>query len=128
MTAITGLEANENLRVLDISNNQIAQLANLAHLSHLEELWASNNKLASFEEIEQELGGLEELVTVYFEGNPLMWEAAAGYRIKIKLALPRIQQIDASMFFPSPLLPSCSCLPAQFVMLTGDVFVAFVRA
>lgn len=42
---------------------------------------------------------MEELVTVYFEGNPLMWEAAAGYRIKIKLALPRIQQIDASKFF-----------------------------
>ncbi|CAZ81285.1 unnamed protein product [Tuber melanosporum] len=96
LTSIAGLDTNKNLRVLDISNNQIAQLANLAHLPHLEELWASNNKLASFEEIEQELGGLEELVTVYFEGNPLMREAAAGYRTKIKLALPRIKQIDAT--------------------------------
>jgi protein phosphatase 1 regulatory subunit 7 len=45
---------------------------------------------------------MEDLVTVYFEGNPLQREAAATYRNKVKLALPRVQQIDASEFLPTP--------------------------
>jgi len=96
LTSISGLEANTKLRVLDISNNEIDRLENLSHLTHLEELWASSNRLSSFEEVERELQGKEELQTVYFEGNPLQLRSPALYRNKVRLALPQVQQIDAS--------------------------------
>ncbi|EER29279.1 Leucine Rich Repeat family protein [Coccidioides posadasii C735 delta SOWgp] len=96
ITHISGLESLNNLHVLDISNNQISTLENISHLSHIEELWASNNKLASFDEVERELRNKEELKTVYFEGNPLQTRGPALYRNKVRLALPQIQQIDAT--------------------------------
>lgn len=96
LTEISGLEKNSNLRVLDISNNQVSNLTNLSHLQHLEELWASSNQLSSFEEVEKELADRKNLNTVYFEANPLQIKNAAVYRNKIRLALPQIQQIDAS--------------------------------
>jgi protein phosphatase 1 regulatory subunit 7 len=42
------------------------------------------------------LADKEELETVYFEGNPLQRQQPALYRNKIRLALPRVVQIDAS--------------------------------
>lgn len=96
LAEITGLEKNLNLRVLDISSNQITKLANLSSLQCLEELWASSNQLSSFEEVEKELADKKKLKTVYFEANPLQTNNAVVYRNKIRLALPQIQQIDAS--------------------------------
>ena len=84
------------MRVLDVSNNAIVHLANLEHLSNLEELWASSNQLASFDEVEKQLGDKEKLNTVYFEGNPLQTKNPVVYRNKVRLALPQVQQIDAS--------------------------------
>ena len=85
-----------SLRVLDISSNPIPSLEGLKPLKHLEELWASYCQISSFEEVERELGDKEELETVYFEGNPLQLRQPALYRNKVRLALPRIKQIDAS--------------------------------
>lgn len=96
ITSLSGLDSNPKLRVLDISNNQILKLENLSHLTHLEEFWASNNQLSSFQEVEKELADKEELETVYFEGNPLQTRGPALYRNKVRLALPQVQQIDAS--------------------------------
>lgn len=96
LTEISGLENNTNLRVLDISNNQITHLTNLENQKHLEELWASSNLVISFEEVERELADKKELNTVYFEMNPLQLKSPALYRNKIRLALPQIQQIDAT--------------------------------
>ena len=96
LTEISGLEKNTNLRILDISNNQIKHIRNLANQKHLEELWASSNLITSFEEVAKELGGKKKLNTVYFEMNPLQLKAPALYRNKIRLAIPQIQQIDAS--------------------------------
>jgi protein phosphatase 1 regulatory subunit 7 len=96
ITSISGLESNPKLRVLDISNNQISKLENLSHLTHLEEFWASSNQLSSFQEVEKELADKAELETVYFEGNPLQNRGPAVYRNKVRLALPQVQQIDAS--------------------------------
>jgi protein phosphatase 1 regulatory subunit 7 len=98
ITSISGLESNPKLRVLDISNNQISKLENLEHLTHLEEFWASSNQLSSFQEVEKELADKAELETVYFEGNPLQTQGPAVYRNKVRLALPQVQQIDASKF------------------------------
>lgn len=96
LTEISGLEENKKLRVLDVSNNEIAHLSGLKDTTpELEELWASNNKLESFEEVEKELGGKEKLETVYFEGNPLQRKQPVLYRGKVRMALPRVRQIDA---------------------------------
>ncbi|KAL8834343.1 MAG: hypothetical protein Q9170_003798 [Blastenia crenularia] len=96
LTELSGLDQNSKLRVLDISSNQISRLANLEHLDHLEELWASSNQLSSFEEVEKQLADKEELNTVYFEGNPLQTKNPTLYRNKVRLALPQINQIDAT--------------------------------
>lgn len=82
--------------MLDFSNNQVSHLEHLSSLKNLEELWGSNNQLASFEEVERELKDKEKLETVYFEGNPLQLNGPAVYRNKVRLALPNIKQIDAS--------------------------------
>lgn len=107
LTEISGLDSNAKLRVLDISNNQISHLTNLKHLEHLEELWASSNQISSFDEVEKELADGKELSTVYFEGNPLQTKNPVLYRNKVHLALPHIQQIDASMF-GTPFCIHCS--------------------
>ena len=52
--------------------------------------------------MEAELGGIEGLETVYFEGNPLQLSGPALYRNKVRLALPQIKQIDASESKPNP--------------------------
>ncbi len=97
MTEISGLDHNLKLRTLEISNNQIKHLTNLNHLQNLEELWASSNLLLSFDEVDRELRDKEKLTTVYFEANPMQFENPALYRNKVRLALPQIQQVDASM-------------------------------
>ncbi|KAA6415340.1 MAG: phosphatase 1 regulatory subunit SDS22 [Lasallia pustulata] len=96
LTAISGLERNPQLRLLEISNNQIAHLTGLERLTHLEEVWASSNQLSSFEEVERQLADKKELSTVYFEGNPLQTKNPVLYRNKVRLALPQVQQIDAT--------------------------------
>ncbi|KAJ5157070.1 Leucine rich repeats (2 copies), partial [Penicillium canariense] len=98
VTDLSGLESNTTLRILDFSNNQVSHLEHLGTLKNLEELWASNNQLTSFAEVERELKDKEKLETVYFEGNPLQTNGPAVYRNKVRLALPHIKQIDASMF------------------------------
>ena len=99
LTRISGLEHNTNLRVIDISSNPIAKLEGLEAQEKLEELWASNCKLDSFEDVESKLRGKKELKTVYFEGNPLQLRQPVLYRNKVRLALPDIKQIDASKSF-----------------------------
>ncbi|ELR06551.1 hypothetical protein VC83_07491 [Pseudogymnoascus destructans] len=96
LSSLTGLEKNHKLRVLDISNNTVASLAGLGHLEQLEELWASYNKIDSFVDVEKELADKKQLTTVYFEGNPVQLRQPALYRNKVRLALPQIQQIDAT--------------------------------
>jgi len=100
LTEISNLDNNVGLRVLDISNNQIRNLTNLGRLKRLEQLWASSNLMQSFEEVERELADKKNLNTVYFEMNPLQLKTPALYRNKVRLALPQIQQIDASMPIP----------------------------
>lgn len=106
LTSLSGLESNTALRVLDISNNQISKLEGISHLTHLEELWASSNLLSNFDEVERELRDKKELQTVYFEGNPLQTKGPAVYRNKVRLALPQVKQIDASMLSLSIFLSS----------------------
>ncbi|EGZ77258.1 protein phosphatases PP1 regulatory subunit sds22 [Neurospora tetrasperma FGSC 2509] len=96
LESLEGLENNTKLRVLDISNNKIASLKGIGPLAELEELWASYNMVGDFAEVERELKEKKNLTTVYFEGNPLQLRAPALYRNKVRLALPQVQQIDAT--------------------------------
>lgn len=84
------------LRTLDIGNNEITAIENVSHLKDLEEFWASYNKIESLANLHEELGGLPNLETVYLEGNPCQRNDMAGYRRKVMLALPQVQQIDAT--------------------------------
>jgi protein phosphatase 1 regulatory subunit 7 len=68
----------------------------LESLPKLEELWAANNQLSSLDEIERQLSDKRELITVYFEGNPLQRRDEVHYRRKVKLVLPQVLQLDAS--------------------------------
>ncbi len=88
-----------NLRVLDAANNQLTSLAGVERLAALEEVWAGYNRLIDFADVEACLRDKASLNTVYLEGNPLQLRAPALYRNKVRLALPQVQQIDASKFF-----------------------------
>ncbi|KAJ2560043.1 formin-binding protein [Coemansia sp. RSA 1933] len=94
---IENLESNTRLTILDVTKNHIKKLSGIAHLQQLEDLWASGNDLASFENIETTCGPLKALRTIYLEFNPLQRDQPAHYRRKLKLALPQITQIDATM-------------------------------
>ncbi|KAJ1565533.1 hypothetical protein HK096_002248, partial [Nowakowskiella sp. JEL0078] len=93
----TAFSGTPKLRILDISSNKIELLSGLKGLQYLEELWASYNKLASYQNLESELASLSNLNTVYFEHNPVQTEHRTVYRNKIRLMLPRLIQIDATM-------------------------------
>lgn len=105
LESLEGIENNTKLRVLEISNNQITNLKALVPLVELEDVWASYNQISDFSDVEQALADKKALTTVYFEGNPLQLKSPALYRNKVKMALPQIQQIDASMCPPSPPCP-----------------------
>ncbi|KAL1391168.1 protein phosphatase-like protein PP1 regulatory subunit sds22 [Phyllosticta capitalensis] len=96
LTSTSGLQSNTNLRVIDITGNPIEHLSDLEALTNLEEFWASYCQLSDFAEVERELADKENLETVYFEGNPLQTRQPALYRNKVRLALPRVKQIDAT--------------------------------
>lgn len=96
--SLAPLASSKSLRIIDASSNPIKSLSGLQPHTYLEEVWASNCQLESFEEVEKVLGDKEELTTVYFEGNPLQKRQMVLYRNKVRLALPRIKQIDASMY------------------------------
>ncbi|QRW04079.1 protein phosphatase 1 regulatory subunit 7 [Ceratobasidium sp. AG-Ba] len=95
LTKIEGLEKNLKLR-RDVGGNTIKAVEGISHLKELEEFWASDNQIESMQELERELGGSTNLSTIYLERNPCQRADETGYRRKIMLALPQIQQIDAT--------------------------------
>ena len=54
----------------------------------------NHNQLEEWRDVDQ-LRGARNLQTVYFEGNPIAKDTQ--YRRKLKLALPTLTQIDATM-------------------------------
>ena len=108
---LKGLGKN-NLQTIEIANNKVLDLsgsfyfANLStvsinliltgleHMSKLEELWANNNEINSFQEVDK-LTSNTSLLTVYFEHNPIQKDPQ--YRRKLKLVLPSLTQIDATL-------------------------------
>lgn len=102
-----GLERLENLecccrklKVLDVGNNKLKRLEGLQQLKELEEFWGNNNQFESFQEIQEQMGKLKNLQTVYFEGCSQL-EKDSQYRLKLKLIIPSLKQIDATFIRPS---------------------------
>ncbi|KAI0649258.1 L domain-like protein [Trametes meyenii] len=94
---LEGLEKNLKLRTVDVGNNFIERLENVSHLVALEEFWINDNKITTLQDIEPQLKHIQTLETVYLERNPVQRTEGAHYRRKIILALPQIQQLDATL-------------------------------
>ncbi|EIW73489.1 hypothetical protein TREMEDRAFT_24836 [Tremella mesenterica DSM 1558] len=92
---IEGLEKNVKLTTLDIGNNMVEEIEGISHLVQLEEFWASNNQIQNLSALETQLSPLPNLTTVYLEGNPCQ-SNDVNYRRKVILALPQVQQVDAT--------------------------------
>ncbi|PVF92744.1 putative SDS22-protein phosphatase 1 regulatory subunit 7 [Serendipita vermifera] len=97
LVKIEGLDNNLKLKTLDVGNNEITLIENLSHLENLEEFWASYNKIDDLKQIDQQLGGLSHLETVYLEGNPAQANDRANYRRRLIINLPQLKQIDATL-------------------------------
>jgi len=93
ITQIENLNSLTSLEILDISNNQITRLENLSSLTSLTDLWMNHNLLTHYEELSA-LEPLTNLTTLYLEGNPMARNGQ--YRLKVLLALPILQQLDAT--------------------------------
>jgi len=89
-----------NLRILDLSTNQINHLENLFTLLNMEELWFNQNQLSTWEDLKQ-LQNSKKITCVYFEGNPI--EKDPQYRNKLIAYIPNLTQIDAIPYIPNSL-------------------------
>lgn len=119
LDSLAPLRTSSSLRIIDASSNPLTSLTGLEPHANLEEVWASNCQLESFEEVEKVLADKEQLTTVYFEGNPLQKRQVVLYRNKVRLALPRVRQIDAS---------KCSSVGNKTEILdAADFVLAYVR-
>ncbi len=94
LTAIEGLSAVPALTTLDLAGNRIEELTGMEALSGLADLWLNDNRVSDWEQVKR-LEHMSELGTLYLERNPL--QRSADYRRKLKLALPSLTQIDATM-------------------------------
>jgi protein phosphatase 1 regulatory subunit 7 len=112
---IFGRIDQSKLTTLDVGSNFIPEIENLSHLSHLTELWVrmalvkdselldnrsfngqvNHNKIKTLQALEPQLSSLP-LQTIYLEGNPCQQTEGVNYRRKIMLALPTLNQIDAT--------------------------------
>ncbi len=87
-----------NLRVLDVSSNQVADITGIEALSHLTDLWLNDNAIQSLADLAAAAGGLTggTLTTLYLAGNPAVDKAGghAAYRAAILKMFPNLQQLD----------------------------------
>ncbi len=94
LTVIEGLDSCSSLTTLDLAGNAIARLAGMEALTDLGDLWLNDNAVDDWNEL-RHLEHMKELGTVYLERNPI--QKSADYRRKLKLALPSLTQIDATL-------------------------------
>lgn len=72
----------------------MVDISGLERMTNLEEFWANNNQISSWAEVEKLMVNTN-LATVYLEHNPIQKDPQ--YRRKIKLVLPNLTQIDATL-------------------------------
>jgi protein phosphatase 1 regulatory subunit 7 len=95
ITEISGLESLVKLNTIDMIHNRLTTLEGLPveALPELEELWVSENQIATFEQVAC-LDKAKALKTVYLEHNPL--EKEFEYRLKLAAMVPTLTKIDAT--------------------------------
>ena len=103
---LEGLDNNLSLTTLDFAANQVTVIENVGHLKKLSQFWvrltrsqqANDNHINDINHLDAQLGpqNMPELETVYLEGNPAQKTEGPGYRRKLQLASPQIQQLDAT--------------------------------
>ena len=69
-------------------------IGGLSTLSALEEIWLNDNLVEDWAQLNG-MSSSTKLATVYLERNPIQKDV--NYRRKIKMALPTLTQIDATM-------------------------------
>jgi protein phosphatase 1 regulatory subunit 7 len=72
----------------------LSRIKNVHHLVDLKEFWCNDNNIDCWSDIDQ-LATLRHLECVYLERNPIAQDNM--YRRKVKMAIPHIKQIDATM-------------------------------
>jgi len=96
---IEGLnEVSDTLEQLWISYNQLASLAGVEKLVNLQVLYASNNKLAGWNEFER-LQGLPKLKDLNLTNNPLhqKHDAEGDWRVQVIQRLEKLKTLDGSL-------------------------------
>lgn len=112
---IENLTANVQLETLDLAKNRLTTIDNVSHLTEMDELWVINfnrynalhinflffslgqvngNKISDWKSLDNLKSNIK-LATVYFEHNPIASDIQ--YRNKLKLILPGLKQIDATL-------------------------------
>ena len=87
-----------SLTILDLSRNQLTSLQPLAPLQQLQEVWAGENAIEQWSEVEKGLGGKVSIGCVYLEGNAVVkkvMEDGLSYAERMKRICPSLRQLDA---------------------------------
>jgi dynein light chain 1 len=84
------------LEQLWISYNKIDKLSGLDKLKNLKVLYMSNNQIAAWSEIDRLANQCPELVDVLFVGNPIFTNASSekDYRLMMLQRLPKLVKLD----------------------------------
>jgi len=94
---LDGLEAVSNtLQELWVSYNALEKLAGIEDCSHLHVLYASNNKIKDWAEVDR-LAGLKHLEDLLLTGNPVCGGDEAGYRAGVLRRLPQLNKLDGRL-------------------------------
>jgi protein phosphatase 1 regulatory subunit 7 len=96
ITELCNLERLVNLKVLDVSYNRLESLHGVRHLaSTITDVWANNNLIDDFDEVENELIQVKDTLSVlYLAGNPFVERHHTSYKLRMKHALPKLEQLD----------------------------------
>lgn len=91
------------LQTLDISNNRIQSIGAVAQCGSLVELWMNDNRLDDWTHVEEILGALPHLETVYLERNPIHRTYVDSheeqqYTQRVRRTCAKLKQLDAEVF------------------------------
>ncbi|KAI3383711.1 hypothetical protein SNEBB_004134 [Seison nebaliae] len=93
LKSLNGVQPCKMLTVLDAADNMITDIEAINDLVHLAELWLNKNEITWTET--NHLKNLNKLSCIYLEMNPAA--SVDNYRFKLKLILPELRQIDATL-------------------------------
>ena len=84
------------LKELWVSYNALEKLAGVERCLELRVLYASNNKIKDWSEIDR-LAGMAHLEDLLLVGNPLCGHDEAGYRAGVLKRLPQLKKLDGKI-------------------------------